>query len=144
MSSTACSSYPRPAVINGRRYRHCRQDVDCCRWRDSGTCRRLQVSASDAHVDTHDWTAANWCHGADLRLRQKHTSSHDKWTGGNRFTLWAIRRCNLKCRYRKMAIIQGSHSPGKLLEFYVRPGIFIYYKLIYSGLDTVMAVSRTI
>jgi len=21
---------------------------------------------------------------------------------------------------------QGSHSPGKLLEFYVRPGIFIY------------------
>ena len=49
--------------------------------------------------------------------------------------------------------IQGSHSPGKhgelieicqpgkLLEFYVGPGIFGMIKSIYAGFDTVTAVS---
>jgi len=48
--------------------------------------------------------------------------------------------------------MQGSNSPGKLLEigqpgklleFYVRPGIFGVISRFYAGFDTVTAVSRT-
>jgi len=40
-------------------------------------------------------------------------------------------------------LTQGSHSPGKLREFYVTSGFFGMIRHIYAGFDTVTAVLRT-